>query len=80
MTANLAPAAKIVAGMQPEPLATRMQTALKGYSDITNYRVRQAAYAQAGISCRDYHAQTFGEADRTAFWNEINERMGMSHG
>lgn len=79
MTTTLAPAARIVAGLQSESLASRMQTALKGFADIANYRVRQAAYESAGIDWRNYHAQTFSEADRTAFWSEINERSGVHH-
>lgn len=77
MTASLAPAAKIVAGLQSESLSSRMQSALKGVEDVTSWTARRLAYSREGIDWRNFHAETFRASDAAAMWAELSERQGV---
>lgn len=75
----LAPAAKIVAGLQSDTLSKSMRDVLKKLPDPMNYSARQDAYAASGIDWRNHHAETFAASDKSAMLAEIKARMGMSH-
>lgn len=74
---TLAPAARIVAGLQSESLSSRMQSALKDVDDVTSWTTRRLAYAAAGIDWRPWDGDAFAAADHDAMLAEISSRSGV---
>lgn len=78
MTANLAPAARIVAGMESSPLSERMADVLRTVSDVDRKSSRMLAYSVACLDHRGHSLSEIHAADEQAVSIELARRLNGS--